>query len=115
MNAYLEQIIQIKKELDTAISHLRDELRDANVSLDERWKLFEQSYQYLPIRSHDVSYEENLDLPNSIIGEQFDRYEKVSYIEMFDSFSEYVINPDKILIWKECVLKSGYGSFINDW
>lgn len=122
--------IQIfKKIIADGVENCLVLMRDKSIPLEERWSLFEQVAEFLPISSwgSDTAWKKlgidtyseyddfNTDRGRTV--KLVDRYEMLQ--EMLGDYEEYDeslwYTPEQLNTWREQVLQDGRQGFIYDW
>lgn len=128
INHAINGIKQVKVALESSVSGLLPLLTDKNFPLDERWELFKEMSQFLPIPSYGSDYAaEELGLISSEHDFGTERNETILFVDRYDTFLdmkyEYDLHDErgaafqdqaKLDEWRERILAAGEAGFIYD-
>jgi hypothetical protein len=113
-----ERVKVFKDEKNSLLKDLIDYFKNNNETLEDRWKLFEESRELFPRYSWVMDIREiEVNDGNYYDDFGYDRHQTVDLVDLVYRIEDYPAKYSKFNVEqvKKEILASGYGSFIFDW
>ncbi len=120
-----DEALQAAEELERAEKNVLPHLKDVTIPLDLRWAAYKTLVKSKAIndtKSYGDGYADLLrDDLNLFEDLGYERRQTVTYINLLSTvedrlkYKPQLTTPERITVWKEAVLASGYAGFEYDW
>lgn len=112
----IETVNRLKFELRTEVEEAKPLLTDKDLSIEDRWSLFESIQDFLPESSWELTFptlfKHRIEYYHHL---HYERYETVDLVSIFERWRISELPEDEQNSLKEEILEEGYGYFKYDW